>query len=118
MNTLQSGDKKLVIIKKTKQEESKTFTSFTELKQHLKTVGFDEKEIQEFEQKWNRGGKEIVFNKTSPKIDLDIGINNKTPPSQSNCSRCKKPLQSGDRQCRYCGAPVKIPLWKRMLGLE
>lgn len=32
MNTLQSGDKKLVIIKKTKQEESKTFTSLTELK--------------------------------------------------------------------------------------
>lgn len=115
MNTLQSGDKKLVIIKKTKQEESKTFTALTELKQYLKTVGFDEKEIQEFEQKWNRGGKEIVFNKTSSKIDF--GINNGIYSSRSICPRCKKQFQLGDKQCRYCGSPVRIPLWKRVMGL-
>jgi hypothetical protein len=115
MNTSQSNDNKLLITKETKQEEQKSFSSFDEAKQYLKTLGFSDTELKEVEQKQKTGEKEIVFNKTSKKVDL--GVNNLTFSTQSTCSRCKKPIQSNEKYCRFCGAPVKIPLWKRILGL-
>lgn len=115
MNISQSNDKKLLITKETKQEENKTFSSFEETKQYLKTLGFSDAELKEVEQRQKTGEKEIIFNKTSRNVDL--GLNNLTFSTQASCLRCKKPIQSDEKFCRFCGAPVKIPLWKKILGL-
>lgn len=109
------GNKNFSLTNETKHEK-KTFKSLEELKVYLQESGFNEKEIRDLEQKWMNGDNNINFNKTSSKIDLTF--NRDTFTSKLVCTRCHKPLQQEDNNCRYCGTPIKIPFWKKILGLR
>lgn len=96
-------------IKNSISKESKTFSSLEEAKEYLKEKGLSDEEIKKIDEDLKSGKKKST--------SVEVNTSKTFSGVVRKCSSCKKTISSQTKNCPYCGTEIKIPFWKKILGI-